>query len=65
MQENLQLLEAGFSNPRKQIENARMFGIPVVFALNRFATDSDREVEMALRLARQSGAIDAVCADHW
>jgi len=65
LQENLELLERGFSNPRKQIENAQMFGVPVVFALNRFATDSDNEVELALRLARESGAVDAVCADHW
>nr|CAB3264051.1 C-1-tetrahydrofolate synthase, cytoplasmic-like [Phallusia mammillata] len=64
-EENLELLEAGFSNPRKQIENARFFGVPVVFALNKFATDSDAEIELALRLARESGAIDAVCASHW
>merc|ERR1739838_689706 len=36
-EENLELIEAGFSNPAKQIENASFFGIPVVFALNRFA----------------------------
>uniref|UniRef100_H2Z0I3 C-1-tetrahydrofolate synthase, cytoplasmic n=1 Tax=Ciona savignyi TaxID=51511 RepID=H2Z0I3_CIOSA len=64
-EENLELLEAGFSNPRKQIENAGYFGVPVVFALNRFANDTDSEVETALRLARESGAIDAVCASHW
>ncbi|XP_078482334.1 C-1-tetrahydrofolate synthase, cytoplasmic-like [Ciona intestinalis] len=64
-EEHLELLEAGFSNPRKQIENAGYFGVPVVFALNRFATDTDAEVETTLRLARESGAIDAVCASHW
>ncbi|CAK8692076.1 unnamed protein product [Clavelina lepadiformis] len=64
-EENLDLLEKGFSNPRKQIENAQMFGVPVVFALNRFASDTDKEVEIALRLARESGAIDAVSAYHW
>jgi len=64
-EENLELLEAGFSNPRKQIENAGFFNVPVVFALNRFHTDSDNEVELALRLAREAGAVDAVVASHW
>ena len=64
-QENLELIEAGFSNPAKQIENASFFGIPVVFALNRFATDTDNEVELTLKLARDHGAAEAVCASHW
>jgi len=64
-EENLELLEAGFSNPKKQIENASYFGVPVVFALNRFATDTDKEVELALKLARQCGAVEAVASSHW
>ena len=65
LKENIGLLEAGFSNPRKQIENASFFGVPVVFALNRFATDSELEVETCLQLAREAGAVDAVCSSHW
>lgn len=34
--QNLELVEKGFSNLRKQIENARMFGVPVVVAVNAF-----------------------------
>jgi len=64
-EENIGLLEEGFSNPRKQIENASFFGVPVVFALNRFATDSALEVETCLQLAREAGAVDAVCSSHW
>ena len=40
-QENLSLLETGFANLQKHIENARLFGVPVVVAINRFVTDSE------------------------
>ncbi len=33
-------MEKGFCNLRKQIENANFFGIPVVVAVNKFATDT-------------------------
>ena len=39
-QENLKLLAAGFVNLQKHIENVRLFGVPVVVALNSFTTDS-------------------------
>jgi len=37
MLQNLDLLEKGFSNLGKQIENANKFGVPVVVAVNGFA----------------------------
>lgn len=64
-EENLELLEKGFSNVRKQIENAKHFGVPVVFALNRFATDSESEIALLLRLALEAGAFNAVECNHW
>ena len=63
--ENLGLLEAGCSNLAKHIENARKFGIPVVVAVNRFATDTDAEVALVRRLSLAAGAEDAVVSDHW
>ena len=39
-QENLQLLTAGVVNLQKHIENVRLFGVPVVVAINSFITDS-------------------------
>ncbi|KAJ4939747.1 hypothetical protein JOQ06_029183 [Pogonophryne albipinna] len=36
IEENLELLEKGCSNMRKQIENAQHFGVPVVVAVNAF-----------------------------
>jgi formyltetrahydrofolate synthetase len=64
-EEHLELLEAGASNLRKHIENALAFGVPVVVAVNRFPTDTDAEVELVQKLAREAGALDAVVSDHW
>ena len=45
-QENLPLLEAGFANLQKHIENVRLFGVPVVVAINSFVTDSQVRVNL-------------------
>lgn len=63
--ENLDLVEKGFSNLRKQIENARMFGVPVVVAMNAFKTDTDAELDLIAHLSREHGAFDAVKCTHW
>ncbi|KAL6084652.1 hypothetical protein STEG23_026145 [Scotinomys teguina] len=44
-EEDLDLVEKGFSNLRKQIENARMFGVPVVVAMNVFNV-GNRQLDM-------------------
>uniref|UniRef100_A0A8C5W5G4 C-1-tetrahydrofolate synthase, cytoplasmic n=1 Tax=Microcebus murinus TaxID=30608 RepID=A0A8C5W5G4_MICMU len=64
-EENLELVEKGFSNLKKQIENARMFGVPVVVAVNAFKTDTEAELDLITRLARDHGAFDAVKCTHW
>jgi len=63
--ENLDLLEKGCSNLIRLIANARSFGIPVVVAINRFKDDTDHEVALVRRLAKEAGAADAVVANHW
>uniref|UniRef100_A0A2K6UEZ0 C-1-tetrahydrofolate synthase, cytoplasmic n=1 Tax=Saimiri boliviensis boliviensis TaxID=39432 RepID=A0A2K6UEZ0_SAIBB len=65
IEENLALVEKGFSNLKKQIENARMFGIPVVVAVNAFKTDTEAELDLISRLSREHGAFDAVKCTHW
>ena len=65
LQENLPLLEAGFKNLEKHIENARSFGIPVIVAINAFTTDSASELLLIQRLSRESGAYDAIVCNHW
>uniref|UniRef100_A0A8C4LQB7 C-1-tetrahydrofolate synthase, cytoplasmic n=1 Tax=Equus asinus asinus TaxID=83772 RepID=A0A8C4LQB7_EQUAS len=65
IEENLELVEKGFSNLRKQIENARMFGVPVVVAVNAFRTDTEAELDLISHLAKAHGAFDAVKCTHW
>lgn len=64
--ENLDLLRAGMGNLLHHIGIARKYGIPVVVAVNQFATDSPAELELVRQAAvEQGGAVDAVVASHW
>jgi len=65
LREDLEAVRLGAANLVKQIENARQFGVPVVVAVNRFQSDSDAELALALEIARTAGAFDAHVADHW
>ncbi|XP_054018682.1 monofunctional C1-tetrahydrofolate synthase, mitochondrial [Dryobates pubescens] len=64
-EENLQLVADGCCNLQKQIQIAQLFGVPVVVALNIFKTDSPAEVDLVCKIAKQSGAFDAVPCNHW
>ncbi|KAI8065892.1 formate--tetrahydrofolate ligase-domain-containing protein [Gongronella butleri] len=64
-QENLELVTEGCANMVRHIENAKKYGVGVVVAINRFATDTDAEVEAIRQAAIAAGANDAVTADHW
>jgi len=64
-QENLDLLEKGCSNLVRMIADVRAFGIPVVVAVNRFKDDTDNEVALVRRVAKEAGAADAVVSNHW
>jgi formyltetrahydrofolate synthetase len=64
-EENLDLLRAGLGNLQAHIKNALSFGIPVVVAVNSFATDTKAEVELVREAAIEAGAEDAVVARHW
>lgn len=63
--ENLELLGKGCSNMVAHIENAVRYGIPVVVAVNEFATDTAAETALVRRIARKAGAQDAVVSSHW
>jgi formate--tetrahydrofolate ligase len=54
--EDLGALERGLPNLERHIENVRQFGVPVVVAVNRFTTDSDRELRMVAECAERTGA---------
>ncbi|NWH27890.1 C1TM protein, partial [Grus americana] len=64
-EENLQLVADGCCNLQKQIQITQLFGVPVVVALNVFKTDSPAEIDLVCKIAKQSGAFDAVPCNHW
>lgn len=64
-QENVELLRAGCSNLGKHIENARQYGLPVVVAINKMSSDSDKEHEVIREEALKAGAADAIVSNHW
>lgn len=64
--ENIELVRNGASsNLRKQIENATSYGAPVIVAINKFSTDSEKEIECIREEAIKAGAFDAVQSNHW
>jgi formate--tetrahydrofolate ligase len=65
VEENLPALEKGCANLEKHIENARLFGVPVVVAVNRFTQDTDREIELIQKRAVAAGAEGAYVSDVW
>lgn len=63
--ENLELLSKGLPNLQHHIKNALRFGVPVVVAVNSFATDTKAEVELVRKAAQEAGAEDAIVCTHW
>lgn len=64
-QENIPALEKGLENLEKQVENMKLFGVPVVVAVNRFTFDTDKEIEFVREKAMAAGADDAVPSEVW
>jgi formate--tetrahydrofolate ligase len=65
VKENMEALEKGCENLAKQIENVHIHGVPAVVAINRFTSDTDREIELVRKKALEAGAEDAVPVDCW
>uniref|UniRef100_A0A8C8D7C8 C-1-tetrahydrofolate synthase, cytoplasmic n=1 Tax=Oncorhynchus tshawytscha TaxID=74940 RepID=A0A8C8D7C8_ONCTS len=63
--ENLTLLENGCNHLKRQLENARAFGLPVVVAINTFSTDTDAELGLVCEQAKLAGALEVVPCSHW
>lgn len=62
--ENCQALEKGFENLKTHIENISKFGLPVVVAINKFITDTDKEISLLKDLCQKIGA-KAVLSEGW
>ena len=54
--EDLEALAKGACNLEAHIENLTKYGVPVVVAINRFGTDTDRELELLEQICREKGA---------
>jgi formate--tetrahydrofolate ligase len=63
--ENVDAVRAGAANLAAQVENVRLFGVPVVVAINHFPTDTEGEIEAVREVSLASGARDAIVARHW
>ncbi len=62
--ENLDTLNKGFENLAKQIENIRKFGVPVMVGINRFAMDTEAEIQFLLRKCKEYG-VEAALNEVW
>ena len=62
--ENVQALSDGFSNLAKQVENMRSYGLPVLVAINKFATDTPAEIDMLLQKCASYG-VEVTLNESW
>jgi formate--tetrahydrofolate ligase len=63
-QENPAAVAAGLPNLEKHLENIRLFGVPAVVAINRFAGDSAAEIEVVREKTALLG-VPALVANGW
>ncbi|MDR6962299.1 formate--tetrahydrofolate ligase [Shewanella putrefaciens] len=56
-------LEAGFANLHWHINNVARYGIPVVVAINRFATDTEAELQWLINAVNQTAAFGCEVSD--
>lgn len=63
--EDIGLLERGFPNLAHQIKAAKEFGVPVVVAINKFHTDTNKELDLLKQLCLDAGAAEVEVSDHF
>jgi len=61
---NEEALSAGIENLEKHIENIKKYGVPVVVAINGFATDTQEEIDRIVTRCGELG-VNVVPATHW
>ncbi|MHA7262953.1 formate--tetrahydrofolate ligase [Arthrobacter sp. TMN-37] len=64
LEPNVPALEAGTANLLRHVRNVEKFGYPPVVAINRFATDSETELDWLVQWCAANG-ITAAVADVW
>jgi formate--tetrahydrofolate ligase len=63
-EENVEALAKGFENLEKQLENIGKFGLPAVVAINKFVSDTDKEVEFIQKRCGELG-INVSLTEVW
>jgi len=63
--ENLPAIEKGCANLARNIEIAKMYGVPVVVSVNKFTADTDKELELVRKKALEAGADGAAICEGW
>lgn len=63
--EDVEAVKKGGANLVKHIENMKLFGVPVVVAINRFLYDTDSEIAAMKEIAIKASASDAVVSEVW
>ncbi|WP_178023595.1 formate--tetrahydrofolate ligase [uncultured Paenibacillus sp.] len=63
-QPNPEALRAGVPNMKRHLENLRKFGVPVMVALNHFASDSEEEISLVKEECSRLG-VKAELSDVW
>ena len=63
--EDVAAVEAGFANLARHVENVGKFGVPVVVALNRFASDTGAELDRVVALCRDRLGVTAIVCSHF
>ena len=63
--ENLPAVQGGIPNLEKHLENVRFFGVPAVVAINRFSTDTEKEIELVRERALAAGAEAVIVSEVW
>ena len=65
IKEDVEAVKEGCCNLVKQVQNMLLFGVPVVVAINKFDTDTEKEIEVVKEWARQAGADAAETSNVW
>ena len=63
--EDLDALDRGLPNLLRHVSNVKdVYGLPAVVAVNRFPTDTDREIDLIIRRCRELG-VNVVLSTVW
>ncbi|MDD2489355.1 MAG: formate--tetrahydrofolate ligase [Bacteroidales bacterium] len=62
--ENLDALKSGIENLEKHIENIKLFGINPIVAINKFANDSEQEIDFIKNFCENHG-VKAFTCEVW